>query len=192
MSLTSLYVFDRETKRIHRIGDDPHDALYVRNGAIRYHNMKNGDGGGCENDHSYGYVILQSKDGFLEDEFGIIIDKRFEKEIQVYLEDFSSPIISKDSLGDCNSCGNAGTSTCNSCVNGSRYLKRQERINSTIANNLVCLLKDKNRTQLELAEHLGVTQATVSNWCNGIKMPRIEKIDLICEFFDIKRSDLIG
>jgi transcriptional regulator with XRE-family HTH domain len=67
----------------------------------------------------------------------------------------------------------------------------EERITSIIANNLVRLLKDKNRTQLELAEYLGVTQATISNWCNGIKMPRMDKIDLICEFFNIKRSDLM-
>lgn len=67
----------------------------------------------------------------------------------------------------------------------------EERINNIIASNLVRLLKVRNRTQLELAEYLGVTQATISNWCNGIKMPRMDKIDLICKFFDIRRSQLM-
>ena len=70
--------------------------------------------------------------------------------------------------------------------------EREERINLIIANNLVRLLKEKNRTQLELAEYLGVTQASISNWCNGIKMPRMDKIDMICEFFCIRRSQLMG
>lgn len=125
MSLTSLYVYDKETKRIHRIGDDNHDALYVINGEIRYHNLQNGDGGGVKDKDGYSYVILESEDGFLENEFGII-DKRFEKEIQAYFNEPTSPLISRDSLGDCNSCGNLGTATCNSCTNGSRYIKGQD------------------------------------------------------------------
>ena len=38
---------------------------------------------------------------------------------------------------------------------------------------------------------MGVSQATVSNWCKGIKTPRMDKIDKICEFFNCKRSDLM-
>lgn len=66
------------------------------------------------------------------------------------------------------------------------------KINRIIAKNLASLLRNKNRTQLELAEYLGVTQATVSNWCNGVKMPRMDKIDKICDFFDVKRSALMS
>lgn len=84
MSLTSLYVYDKETKRIHRIGDERHDALYVINGEIRYHNLQNGDGGGVKDEDGCGYVILESEDGFLENEFGIL-DKRYEEEIKAYL-----------------------------------------------------------------------------------------------------------
>lgn len=70
--------------------------------------------------------------------------------------------------------------------------EREDKINLIIASNLVKLLREKNRTQLELAEYLGVTQASISNWCNGIKMPRMDKIDLICDFFGIRRSQLMG
>lgn len=68
----------------------------------------------------------------------------------------------------------------------------ENKIDELIAQNLVRLLREKNRTQLELAEYLGVTQATVSNWCNGIKMPRMDKIDRICAFFDVNRSYLMS
>ena len=70
--------------------------------------------------------------------------------------------------------------------------ENEERINAVIASNLVRLLRSSNRTQLELAEFLGVTQAAISNWCNGVKMPRMDKIDLICEFFGVKRSQLMS
>lgn len=64
----------------------------------------------------------------------------------------------------------------------------EKQLNQIIADNITNLLRVNNRTQLELAEYLDVTQATVSNWCNGIKMPRMDKIDKICAFFGVNRS----
>jgi transcriptional regulator with XRE-family HTH domain len=69
--------------------------------------------------------------------------------------------------------------------------EHEQKINQIIAENITKLLRLKNRTQLELAEYLGVTQATVSNWCTGVKMPRMDKIDKICEFFSVNRSELM-
>lgn len=68
----------------------------------------------------------------------------------------------------------------------------EKNLNTIIASNITRLLNARNKTQLDLAEHLGVTQATVSNWCNGIKMPRMDKIDRICLFFDVPRSALMS
>ena len=68
----------------------------------------------------------------------------------------------------------------------------ERQLNQIIADNISNLLQIRNRTQLELAEHLGVTQATVSNWCNGVKMPRMDKIDRICAFFGVTRSDIMS
>lgn len=65
-------------------------------------------------------------------------------------------------------------------------------LNMVIANNITKQLELHNRTQLDLAEYMGVSQATVSNWCKGIKIPRMTKIDMICNYFDIKRSDLMN
>lgn len=68
----------------------------------------------------------------------------------------------------------------------------ETELNMVIANNITKQLELHNRTQLDLAEYMGVSQATVSNWCKGIKMPRMTKIDMICNYFDIKRSDLMN
>lgn len=84
---TDLYVLDKQSGRIHRIGDDRHDSLdsWVF-GEVRYHNLQNGDGGGVEDKEGYGYVILKTDAGYFNDEYGII-DRRYEKEIKAYLKE---------------------------------------------------------------------------------------------------------
>lgn len=68
----------------------------------------------------------------------------------------------------------------------------EKKLNSIIANNISKYLEMQSKTQSDLAEYMGVSQATVSNWCKGIKMPRMTKIDMICDFFSIKRYDLMN
>ena len=36
-----------------------------------------------------------------------------------------------------------------------------------------------------------VSSATVSDWCNGKKMPRMDKIQAICNWLRIEKSDLL-
>ena len=45
MSKTNLYIRDKYSGRIHRIGDNRHDMLYVdEKGTVHYQNFQNGDG----------------------------------------------------------------------------------------------------------------------------------------------------
>ena len=46
-------------------------------------------------------------------------------------------------------------------------------------------------TQVELAKKLNVGTTSVYNWCNGIKTPRMDKVDAMCDLFKCSRSDLI-
>ena len=64
-------------------------------------------------------------------------------------------------------------------------------INMRIATNLNRLMEHRNVTQLELAEYMNVSQATISNWCKGSKMPRMDKIDKLCQFFNVSRTELM-
>lgn len=58
--------------------------------------------------------------------------------------------------------------------------------------NLNNLLNEYNKTQIELANYLGVSNTTINNYVKGYNTPRMDKIDKIAEFFDVDRSTLIS
>lgn len=95
-AMSRLWVYDKQTHTIHRIGDDIHDALSIVDGELHYHNMQNGDGGGFVDKEGYGYVIIKTKDGYFNDpelehlsgsKDIIILDKRFERQIREYINE---------------------------------------------------------------------------------------------------------
>lgn len=48
---------------------------------------------------------------------------------------------------------------------------------------------DKSRT--DIAEALGISYYTVTDWVKGKKYPRMDKVEMLANFFGIKKSDLI-
>lgn len=64
-------------------------------------------------------------------------------------------------------------------------------INDIISFNLNRLLEANGKNQADLAAYMNVSQATVSNWCKGIKSPRMDKLDKICIFLNCTRTDLL-
>lgn len=57
-----------------------------------------------------------------------------------------------------------------------------EDAKQVFAQNLKRYLEMKGLTQLELAEHMGCSSSTVSDWCNGKKYPRVDKMQRIADF----------
>lgn len=64
----------------------------------------------------------------------------------------------------------------------------QEKIGSFIAR----CRKNKSMTQSELAEKLGVTEKSISNWENGRNMPDLSLFKPLCELLDISINELIS
>ena len=48
-----------------------------------------------------------------------------------------------------------------------------------------------NKTQVDLINDLGFNKSAVSTWCNGTRLPRMDKVDALAKYFGIRRSDLI-
>lgn len=52
-------------------------------------------------------------------------------------------------------------------------------------------MKTNGIDRYKLCDDLGFKYSTVSEWLNGKKYPRIDKIEMIANYFHIKKSDLI-
>ncbi len=55
--------------------------------------------------------------------------------------------------------------------------------------NYYMLLNHKNRN--DIARDLDLPYTTVTGWCKGEFYPRIDKIETLANYFDIKKSDLV-
>ena len=67
----------------------------------------------------------------------------------------------------------------------------EKEFNAVFSKRLRYYLSENQMTQAELANKLGVGTTSVYNWCNGIKSPRMDKVDAMCDLFHCNRSDLI-
>ena len=59
------------------------------------------------------------------------------------------------------------------------------------AKNLAFYLERSGRSQKELSEVVGVAKSTFNDWMKGRKYPRIDKIEIMADYFGILKSDLI-
>lgn len=59
------------------------------------------------------------------------------------------------------------------------------------ARNLQSYMEQSGKTQKELAEIVGVSAPTMHDWLKGKKFPRIDKIEIMADYFGILKSDLI-
>lgn len=57
-----------------------------------------------------------------------------------------------------------------------------------LSENLEQLMKDRNITQVELSEAIGVSQSTISNWLKEVKYPRISKVQQLADYFNVPKS----
>lgn len=59
------------------------------------------------------------------------------------------------------------------------------------AKNLNSIMEECDRTPSDIVNLLGVSKSTVSSWRNGEKMPRMDKIEALANYFGCLKSDLI-
>ena len=64
----------------------------------------------------------------------------------------------------------------------------QEKIGKFIAE----LRKEKNMTQQELADRLGITDRAVSNWENGRRLPDLSMITILAKELNVEVSELLN
>ena len=60
-----------------------------------------------------------------------------------------------------------------------------------MAKNLRYYVERSGKTQTEMSEIVGVATSTFNDWMRGKKYPRIDKIEIMANYFKILKSDLI-
>lgn len=60
-----------------------------------------------------------------------------------------------------------------------------------IAKNLKRLAYEHDKNQVDIARDLDLKQSTLSSWMRGTRCPPMTKIDMLCEYFGCRRTDII-
>ena len=66
----------------------------------------------------------------------------------------------------------------------------EEKLRQVFAKNLKRQLNIHGKQPVDLVNDLHIPFSTVSNWINAAKFPRMGKIELLAQYFGIKKSDL--
>lgn len=66
-----------------------------------------------------------------------------------------------------------------------------EKLKELFSKNLVNQLLAHGETQASMTRYMKISSATASDWCNGRKMPRVDKIQALCSWMGIELSDLL-
>lgn len=59
------------------------------------------------------------------------------------------------------------------------------------AKNLKYYMELNNKSRVDVCNDLDIPYSTFTDWCNGNIYPRIDKIEMLANYFEIKKSDLV-
>ena len=60
-----------------------------------------------------------------------------------------------------------------------------------MSQNILRYMKTKEKSRHEVCKELGLSYSTFSEWVSAKKYPRIDKIELMADYFRCEKSDLI-
>lgn len=63
--------------------------------------------------------------------------------------------------------------------------------NDIMAKNITRLMAEKGVKAVDVCEALGFKKNTFSDWVNGKKYPRIDKIEMMAKYFGVSKADLV-
>lgn len=62
---------------------------------------------------------------------------------------------------------------------------------NVFASNLKRYMKERGKSRKDIAEALNISYYTITDWVNGKKYPRMNRVEELAHFFGILKSDLI-
>lgn len=65
-----------------------------------------------------------------------------------------------------------------------------ESLRETIRKNIEMYIKTSQYNQADIAQMLGISKASVTNWIKGTNSPNIEYLDKLCDILNIQINDI--
>ena len=59
------------------------------------------------------------------------------------------------------------------------------------ARNLNKYMEMCNKKQADIINDLGINKSAISTWINGTRMPRMDKVQALADYFGVNKSDLL-
>lgn len=60
-----------------------------------------------------------------------------------------------------------------------------------IGRNIMNLLIEKDKSQVEAAKEMGISKSALNGWITGKRIPRMDNVDTMCRYFGCTRSKII-
>lgn len=67
----------------------------------------------------------------------------------------------------------------------------EDEYKKIFAKNLKYYMALNGKNQIDLMNDLKISSSTLSNWCTGLKLPRMDKVQMLADYFAINKSDLL-
>ena len=65
------------------------------------------------------------------------------------------------------------------------------REGAEIGRNILNLLIEKEKSQVEAAREMGISKSALNGWITGKRIPRMDNVDTMCRYFGCSRSKII-
>lgn len=66
-----------------------------------------------------------------------------------------------------------------------------DKYKKIFSKNLNYYMDLKGKTQSDIINDLDINKSAISSWCNGTRLPRMNKVELLADYLNINVSDLI-
>lgn len=70
-------------------------------------------------------------------------------------------------------------------------MQTDDKYKKIFSKNLNYFMELKGKTQTDIINDLDINKSAISSWCNGTRLPRMNKVQLLANYFNINVSDLI-
>lgn len=67
----------------------------------------------------------------------------------------------------------------------------EDEYKKTFSKKLKYYMSINNKTQIDIINDLNINKSAISTWCNGTRLPRMDKVQMLADYFRINKSDLL-